>query len=154
MPSVRLLVCLTALGFTLALGYRYSGLTPQQLWPFTPTVVAAQPAATIESELARTLRELDTLKKSVGKLTTANQQLGAAVTALEAGQQAIQQRVASAQFQGWHSIPPTMKFRMIAIQPKDSTGSIASHPTAVKAVAARPPKPKRNAPLPLTPPQP
>lgn len=158
MPSVHILACLTLLGFGLALGYRYAGLQPW--WPFKPSQATAQaapatattpPAA--DSELARTVRELDALKKTVGDLTAANQQLAAAVTALKAGQQDLQQRIASAQFQGWHSVTPVMTFRIVAVSPKDTTGSIAPHASTGRTVAARPTKPAANAPLQLTAPQ-
>lgn len=155
LPTVRFVVGMAALGVALAFGWRYSGI---EQWALTPATVVAQTssAATApvpEGELTRMVGEIEALKKSLHQVIAANQQLTAAVASLQAGQQELKRRTANVQADGWHAQAAAMKYRMVVVQPKGTTGSVKPRPAAHAEVRSAP-KPADRAPLQLTSPRP
>ena len=156
LPSLPFLSGMAALGIVLALGWRYSGVEKWAINALQPA--AASQAATAasapapESELARTTRELDALKKTVGELSAANQQMAAKIAALQASQQELLLRPSGPPLTSWSSGPATMKYRIVA-DPR-TTGSIAPRAPTARAEPRSAPKPSENAPLQLTAPRP
>ena len=59
--------------------------------------------------------EFDALKKSVGEFSTAQKQMAASISSLQASQQEIQKRMSSAQANPhWYSDPIALKLRSLA----------------------------------------
>ena len=139
-----------AAGAVLALAWHYSGLRERAgdlSWSSTlaasPAQGASKPGA--EDQLARILRELDALKKSVSDLSTGQQQIRGTVAALQASQQDLRQRISSAQAGShWHSDVAALRLRF-AIQPKPVTVGSAPRAPAPEQVARR----AESGPLPL-----
>ena len=138
-----------AAGVALALAWHYSGLRERAgdlSWSSTLAASPAQGASKPEAEdqLARILRELDALKKSVSDLSTGQQQIRGTVAALQASQQDLRQRISSAQAGShWHSDVAALRLRF-AIQQKPVTVGSAPRAPAPEQVARR-----ESGPLPL-----
>lgn len=137
-----------AAGAVLALAWHHSGLRERAgdlSWPTlaaSPAQGASKPGA--EDQLARILRELDALKKSVGDLSTGQHQIRGTVAALQASQQDLRQRISSAQAGShWHSDVAALRLRF-AIQQKPVTVGSAPRAPAPEQVARR-----ESGPLPL-----
>jgi hypothetical protein len=156
LPSLPFLFGMVALGIVLALGWRYSGVEKWAVNALRP--VAALQAATgadtpaPESDLARATRELDALKKTVGELAAANQEMAAKIAALQAGHQELRQRPSGPPLTPWYSEPTAMKYRMVTEH--RTTGSIAPRPPTARVETRSTPKPGEHAPLQLTAPRP
>lgn len=101
---------MAALGVFFALGWHYSGAkawfdeskpvvqvaaTPVAATPAAPAVVASAVPAT-ESELARAMAEIETLKKSIAELRSTNQQMATTISALQTAQEDLRQQVSAA----------------------------------------------------------
>ena len=138
-----------AAGAMLALTWHHSGLRERAgdlSWP----ILAASPAqgaskAEAEDQLARILRELDALKKSVTDLSTGQQQIKGTVAALQASQQELRQRISTAQAGShWHSDVAALRLQF-AIQQKPVTVGSAPRAPAPEQVARR----AESGPLPL-----
>jgi hypothetical protein len=156
LPSMRFLSGMATLGVVLALGWRYSGVEKWAIGALQPAAASQAATGTAapapESELVRTTRELDALKKTVGELAAANQQMAAKIAALQASQQELLQRPAGPPLTSWSSGPATMKYRIVA-DPRP-TGSITPRAPTARAEPRSTPKPSENAPLQLTAPRP
>ena len=140
LPSIRFLSSMAALGIVLALGWRYSGVEKWAIGALQPTTASqtatGSAASAPESDMARSKRELEALKKTVGELAAANQEMAAKIAALQAGQQDLRQRPSGPPLTPWYSDLTTMKYRMVS--ERRTTGSIASRaPAAGPSRAAR-----------------
>jgi hypothetical protein len=138
-----------AIGVALALAWHYSGLRERAgdlSWP----TLAASPAQGAskrgaEDQLARILRELDALKKSVNDLSTGQQQIRGTVAALQASQQDLRQRISTAPAGShWHSDVAALRLQF-AIQQKPVTVGSAPRAPAPEQAARR----AESGPLPL-----
>jgi hypothetical protein len=156
LPSLRFLSGMAALGIVLALGWRYSGAEEWAIGALRPAAASQAATATSapapEGDLARTTREIDALKKTVGELAAANQQMAAKIAALQASQQELLQRPSGPPLTSWSSGPATMKYRIVTDH--RTTGSITPRAPTARAEPRSTPKPSENAPLQLTAPRP
>lgn len=156
LPSLRFVSGMAALGVVLALGWRYSGVEKWAIGALQPAAAsqaatgAAAPAP--ESELARATRELEALKKTVGELAAANQQMAAKIAALQASQQELLERPAGPPLRPWYSDLTAMKYRMVTEH--RTTGSITPRAPTARAEPRSTPKPSERAPLQLSAPRP
>ena len=143
---------MVAIGTGLALVWHYSGLrrwSGELAWPAF-AAAAPKSASQPEEQLARIVRELDALKKSISDFGAGQQQITASIAALQAGQQELRQRISSIQAGShWYSDPAALKLRF-AIRQKPA--AVASAPRAATPDNAA----RRNdsGPLPLRAPQP
>jgi hypothetical protein len=147
---------MAVLGIALAFGWRHSGADQ---WTFGPWPAdAAQSASgasapSPESKLARTLRELDGLRKSVGELAAANRQMATTIAALQTTQTELRGRISALQLGSLWPDPGTMKYRLV-VQDKSSASAPASRSVTARAEPRRITKPRENAPLQLLAPRP
>lgn len=157
LPSLRFIAGMAALGVVLALAWRYSGVeqwAASSLWPTVASQQAAAPGAQPpQGDLARAMREIDALKKTVGELAASNQQMSATIAALQAGQLELRQRPVGLPLVAWHSEVATMKYRIVA-QQRSSTNSVAPRGPSTRVESRGSPKPSEQAPLQLTAPRP
>jgi hypothetical protein len=117
-------IAMMAIGAVSALAWEYSGLRAASAglaWPAFASVpavpVAGKPQP--EEQLAGIARELGDLKKSVGELTKAMQQLAASNGALQAGQQELRQRISTLPASShWYSDTAALRLRFATPQPK------------------------------------
>jgi len=101
---------MAVLGVALAFVWRSTGA---QLWSGTETSLsfaagsasgtASAPSNSVEEQLGRIARDLDTLKKNIDELRAVQQQTVANVTSLQGAQQELQRRVSSVQSSRWYS---------------------------------------------------
>jgi hypothetical protein len=150
LPSLRFASSMAALGIVLALGWRYSGAEQWAIGALHPATGSA--ASDPENDLARSKRELEALKKTVGELTAANQEMAAKIAALQAGQQELRQRPSGPPLTPWYSDLTAMKYRMVS--ENRTTGSITPRSPGARAEPRSTPKPSEHAPLQLTAPRP
>ena len=156
LPSLRFVSGMAALGVVLALGWRYSGAEQWAIGALQPTATSqtatGSAASAPESDLAKSKRELEALKKTVGELAAANQEMAAKIAALQAGQQELRQRPSGPPLTPWYSDLTAMKYRMVS--ENRTTGSITPRSPGARAEPRSTPKPSEHAPLQLTAPRP
>lgn len=155
------LCSMAVLGVVLALVWRYAGASQlaDQLWArvqssqATAASTAQAPAAQAPAQTA----EIEALKAEIGKLTAANRQLTADISALQGQQQELARRAASPNSTtNLFSNPALLKLQIV---PRAlTTGSAVRAPTAAPPGRAEvrnrpaPAAPKSSAPIALAPP--
>lgn len=102
LPSVRLLAATALFGVALALVWGSTGIRVGEFLAASEPPVQTNPKA--DEQFARLVQELDAVRKSIGDLTVAQEQLNTRFAALQESQQELRQR-ASATLSYWYSEP-------------------------------------------------
>jgi hypothetical protein len=154
--STSFAVCMVVIGSSLAMAWEYSGLraaSASLAWPDIASVWAPGPSQPQpEDQLARLVRELETLKKGVSELSVGMQQLAASNAALQAGQHELRQRLSSLPPNShWYSDPVALRLRF-SLPHRPATPAPTARAAAPETTATA----RRNegAPLTLRAPQP
>lgn len=153
------LCSMAVLGVVLALVWRYAGASQlaDQLWARVQSAQAASTAQAPAAQAPAQTAEIEALKAEIGKLTAANRQLTADISALQGQQQELTRRAASPNSTtNLFSNPALLKLQIV---PRAlTTGSAARAPTAAPPGRAEvrnrpaPAAPKSSAPIALAPP--